>query len=535
MPRWSMSLALVGSFVVSVASIVVEAVAAPGTGAPEAAASVTVDLDRDGVGDRVWVDAEGSVMVERERGAPVRVPLEGGGGPVVAAAVEVAPGAAGGGQVGVLAWARFAAPAGTAAPVGAGAPAPDMGRHERGEGVLLGWREGEVVELWRGAVGPVGADGRYEVHVGVEGARLYRYESRPDVRRCDGGTARLFPRAWDARAGRFRAIYAPVEMPSGAPVVPARPAPPAGMAAGVASSFRTRSASTYEGAADAGALVVPRELDDGDPGTVWREGLGGDGRGEFITLGTGLPEAEVAAIRLIPGDAGSPTRFRKGNRLRRAGVLVGREAFWIELAQDPVRAGTAPATPYWAVLPAPVRAQCVTVIIDSVYPGAGARAGAGDTALAELAVLTTLDLAPGGAEGELVAAVRAGGPRARAAGRALVGRGAAATAAVLGALAEIGADGGAAAAGAAEPAGPGGRAGGAGDDGARLRLLRVLAQLGDPAGAAELGAGMAAAATPAADRADFAAALAAMGEAAVPVLAGLLADDTAPEPARVSA
>lgn len=522
--RRSLSLILASALAIPGASAAQEP-ATPATPATPAA-ELAFDVNGDGAPDRVRVEPPGAVHVTLSNGRELRVHLDAPPGTLRAARLAADAGPAYGGRRVIIATGIFAieSPAQPGARAdgepGAGIPAqpgpgPEMrgSRHERRLALVLTWRESALVPLWQGPVGPRGRDGDHEVRVETSPLGLLRYQFRPDVQRCDGQPAYLSPEVWDFRSGRFRPVYNLPRIPDGAPVLTARRQAPAGVDGPVTSSFRTRAASTQAGAADAGDLAPPRELDDGDPATAWRERLGGDGRGEFITLTTTLPGAQVAAVRLIPGDASSPDMFRRSNRLRRAGLLVGDRAFWIEIPGDPAGDPSAsPALPYWVLLPEPVPARCVTLVLDTVYPGASARSPrTGDTALSELAVLTTLDLDPAGAEVALVARVRAGGEDGRAGARLLAERGPRATAAVLQAL-EAG----------VPPV-------------ERLRLRRVLARIGDPAGAAELVEGVAAETTPAADRDDFAAALVRMGDDAVTPLAGLLADEQAASPARRAA
>ncbi len=493
---------------------------------------MAADVDGDGDDDEIRIEPPGALIITTSRGASSRLPLDDARGALRAS--ELALSRDRKGQLIIVAQGFFdAPPTNTTTPATpptsnpsttAGADdddplrhPPDLLRHRHGVALLAAWRGGRLVELWRGPVGAQGAHGEYRVHLEATAQRIWRYQTRPEVRRCDGRAGYLFPEAWD---GQFRPIYNLPRVPADAPLIQAQRQPPAGVSGAPASSFRSRAASTQAGARDAGELAPPRELDDGDVTTVWRESLGGDGRGEFITFGSNIDAPRVAAIRIIPGDASSPTRFRRANRLRRAGLLIGAEvAYRVAWPDDPGRDPEAAAgAPYWLVLPQPVAASCVTLVIESVYPGdppAGAgraRAGGGETAIAELSVLTELDLTPGGSEAALVALVVAGEGPGRRAARLLAERGQAGAEATLAALADP-------ARSAAE----------------QLRLRRVLAKLGDPAGAGELVEGMAAVTTPDADRADFGAALAAMGTAAVPVLAALLVDAEAPDDARAAA
>lgn len=494
------------------------------------------DVDGDGAADRIRIEQPGVVHIALARGRALRERIDAPPGTLRHATVSADAGPAYGDRRVVVVTATFAtgpAVPATASPdaelpgPGAGAgpaadaplPVPGARRGERSVALVLAWQERALTRLWQGPVGWRG-DGEHSVHVAITPLGLLRYQARAEVARCDGQPVYLYPEAWDFRSGSFRPVYNAPRLPADAPVLTAAPDPPsnAGNAGNTgdaaASSFRTRAASAQAGAASAGDLVPPRELDDRDPGTVWRETLGGNGRGEIITLSTTLPQAAVAAVRIVPGDAGSAERFRRANRLHRVGLLVGKErAFWVDFPTDPARAQKPVDTAWWVILPAPVPAQCVTLVLDSVYPGTAASSPrTGDTVIAELAVLTTLDLAPEGAEAALIDRVRAGGAAGRSAARLLAQRGPAAVAAVRRAL---------------EP--------GTLTDAERLRLRLVLAEIGDPATAPELAEGLADERASAAERRDFLRALVRLGSDAVPALAAVLVDEKAALPGRTSA
>jgi len=250
--------------------------------------------------------------------------------------------------------------------------------------------------IWSGLTGPRDADGEASLYVEVTPERIFEYQTAEQVSRCDGQPVRLFPRAWDFEAGRFRPIVSPLPPLAATKLTAVRddPAMPAGRPLG---GFHFVAASTTSAAgADARGLGAPTALDDGDPRTVWSEGLGGDGRGEFLTARAVSGPYHVRGLRIVPGDASSPAAFKARNRIKALAVAFGPEPerrFEIEFPQDPAAGGPAKATaPYWVALPAPVETACVTVVIRDVYRGseAGPRAG-GTTAIADLAVFTDLD------------------------------------------------------------------------------------------------------------------------------------------------
>jgi hypothetical protein len=356
-------------------------------------ARAAADVDGDGAADVIRVETPGVLVVERGRGTALTMSL----GEIRGATLS-----AGG-------------------PRGAVAIAATVTRAQGTEAIALAWQRGELVTLWRGAAGPIGRDGEHEVVVEATTRGLVRYQTRRDIVRCDRTPARLFVEGWDGARGAFRPVRGEPGVSDDLPVLTAGPT------AGPTRSlvFRATAASTAPGVDEASALPVPTALDDGDPATVWREGRGGDGRGEFVTFTAALPSAAVA-LRIVPAASAG----RDGmNRVARIAVVTTGTAFWIDVP-DPVRTGAPVGQAYTARFPEPVRTGCVTVVLSTVHRGAGAPAGGGDTAIADLAILGDADLAPGGAEPALAAQVAAGGPGAAAAARVLARRGATGAAAL---------------------------------------------------------------------------------------------------------
>ncbi len=80
--------------------------------------------------------------------------------------------------------------------------------------------------------------------------------------------------------------------------------------------FHFVAASTTRGAgSDARGLTAPLELDDGNPATSWAEGLGGDGRGEFLTARAAATGYPIRGLRILPGDGASLQAFHAKNRV----------------------------------------------------------------------------------------------------------------------------------------------------------------------------------------------------------------------------
>lgn len=508
------------------------ALAVPGSGpayaqnGSPAVAEKRVDVDGDGALDLVRIDnpAAVSVLFTRPAGqqiAPIWKPFAAAVGTPVAGRIAVGTGKAFSGRTVIVAEVEFA---------GTGRRGPLRGRAARtGQAMVLAFTAGssKADKLWEGSIGAQGRDGEYRIRVEAAPFGLVRYQERSDVRRCDRQPAYLFPQGFDYKRRKFRNIASPVRIPASAPTIVATPAAPGqgaqpgGRASGPiaatpAVAFRSKSVSAQAYAEHAGMLTPPRELDDGDPQTIWSEHTGGNGRGLFITLTSPMDAPEIVALRFIPGDASSRTAFAQKNRLRRLGLIVGgKHAFWISIPSDPARSRT-PLAPLFATLPEGISGRCVTVVLDDVYSGRGARSKrSGETSISDLAVITDLDLSQGGPESLLIQRVVAGGAGADASARMLQRRGGNAVAAIVDALDGTGEVGGV--------------------DGelapdAALRLRRVLARLGDPAAAGQLAIGLGAANISVADARVFRSALTRMGRAAVAALATVLQDAQA-EPA----
>ena len=256
--------------------------------------------------------------------------------------------------------------------------------------------------IWAGLTGARDADGETSVWVEATPERVIEYQTAAQVSRCDGAPPRLFPRAYDFAAGRFRPIVSPIPAPAPTTLIARRgdSTMPAGRPL---ADFHFVGASTTRGAgADARALTAPLELDDGNPATSWAEGLGGDGRGEFLTARAAATGYAVRGLRIFPGDGASLAALRAHNRVKKLQVAFGpavEQRFDVEIAGDPAGSETHWREPYWVAFPKPVASGCLTVTITAVTPGTEASPpqSYGTTAIGELAVFTEAD-GPGGAE-----------------------------------------------------------------------------------------------------------------------------------------
>lgn len=265
--------------------------------------------------------------------------------------------------------------------------------------------------IWTGVAGARDLDGEVAVAVEVSADRIVEYQTAAQITRCDGQTARLFPRAWDFQARRFRPVVSVVPDPPAQKLVARRGLPdmPAGRPI---SGFRWTGASTTLAAgSDARALSAPSALDDGNPATVWAEGLGGDGLGEFLTARSSAGGYPVRGLRIVPGDASTPAAWRGKNRVKRLSLFLGpapEQQFDVELAEDAAADATRWRQPFWVALPKPIVSSCVTVVLTDVTAGGEAAPpkNFGTTAIADIDVFTELD-GPAGSD-RLVADVALG-------------------------------------------------------------------------------------------------------------------------------
>jgi hypothetical protein len=292
-----------------------------------------------------------------------------------------------------------------------------------GEETIVFERRGSWQELVRGPTGPVGTDSEYAIAIGAATNGIYRYQTRPGIRRCDGKPTYLFAEGWKDKKFR-RLSKLPTEVPDTAPVIAAHldaAAPPASLL------YQARVASHEPGATDAGALAIPTELDDGKPTTFWREDFTkGAGEGQFFTFEPRFGAARATQLRIVPGNPTSPQTVRAFNRPKRLAIVGATGAWHVDLP-DAMLDGLGAA--YVADLPTPIDG-CVTVVLESTYGPDD-----GQTAIAELEVFADGER-NGGGEAALAHVVAEGKDGVKIATQGLARRGAAAAAAIEAELAK---------------------------------------------------------------------------------------------------
>ena len=128
--------------------------------------------------------------------------------------------------------------------------------------------------IWAGLTGARDADGETSIWVEATPERVIEYQTAAQVNRCDGAPPRLFPRAYDFAAGRFRPIVSPIPAPAPTTLVARRgdPAMPAGRPL---ADFHFVGASTTRGAgADARGADRAAGAGRREPGDVVGRGAG---------------------------------------------------------------------------------------------------------------------------------------------------------------------------------------------------------------------------------------------------------------------
>ena len=297
-------------------------------------------------------------------------------------------------------------------------------------------------------LGGVGLDREYSIAVDALPEGVFRYQTRHDVRRCDGKPAYLFAERLDAPKGAPAAppiaIGAAQQLTAN---VDANAAAPGGAVAAPL-VYHARAASHQPGAPHAGALAIPRELDDGSLASVWLEKLPNAGEGQFFTFTPRVEGARARTIRIVPGWPRSTQVMRSHNRPRGLAIVTANDAWRVEL---PDAADKPLGTAFVIELPRPIEG-CVTVILESVH----GRPQGGTTAIAELEVYAEGER-DGGGEALLARIVATGKGGDTAAAAALARRGASAATALEAELAKTT------------------------DAGARRRLVNALAKIPDPA------------------------------------------------------
>jgi HEAT repeat protein len=242
---------------------------------------------------------------------------------------------------------------------------------------------------------------------GDGGSRVLVGEIREDLRICGQAETLLAPRGLDpqsmtlrgasvqrlGRDARDRAIKiaaSPRGGPADAPLAPLLVA--------------TGASSTSAGA--------PRALTDGDPDTTWSEARPGDGHGELVAM-RAPSEVPIARLAITVSPAASTAKRDANGAAPRSFFLVtDTQTFAVTLPDD---GWGRPGATYDIPLPEPIRASCLTLVLDDAY--------ARDVehpvvTIAELRAYSAFD-GPSATLASVAAALSGGGPRAEAAAAVL--------------------------------------------------------------------------------------------------------------------
>ncbi len=302
-------------------------------------ATLAKDVDGDGSADKIELDASGELRIESKRsGGKIATPVRGSAKLVAAHARNV----------------------------------PTVLVLTDSEGFVYQRIGGAWKQATKIAIGGVGLDADYSVALDVTDDGVYRYQTRPDFRRCDGKPTYLFAERFDG--GKFQAVSTlPTFMPANVPAVRARAEERTLQSP---FNYKARFSSYQVGAPDAGALAKPVELDDGNAATLWREELPGPGEGQFFTYVPRMPNAKAKQIRFVPAKA------KGALRPTRLGVVSAQGAWHVDLPETGVKDPV-----YVADLPVALDG-CVTIVIESASGGNGA------TTIAELQVWSDNESGP---------------------------------------------------------------------------------------------------------------------------------------------
>ena len=260
---------------------------------------------------------------------------------------------------------------------------PIMGEGPKREEVWVAELPAKNV-IWWDEAGARDVDGETSLQPVVTEKGIEEFQSAARLSRCDGVPAQLFKRAWDFGSHHFRPE--PPALPSAAPstIKAHRGGALAGKPMG---GFHFHAASSSAGAqGDARRLSAPAAVNDSDPTTVWTADAH-QGRGEFFTARSSAG-FDITGLRILPGDTRSAQAFSSAARPRRLTLLFGRgadQSLDVDLVEDSDGGAKRFAQPFSIVLPKPVAASCLTVMIRDVTSGRGAMA------ITDMAVMTEID------------------------------------------------------------------------------------------------------------------------------------------------
>jgi HEAT repeat protein len=258
--------------------------------------------------------------------------------------------------------------------------------------------------LWSGvtgfATGEEGERAGEAVDVpGEAGGFIVVGEVREDLRICSQTRTLLTPRVLDPKSMTFRGAtmqrLPADERDDAEPIVAS--ARGGALDAPLARLLLATGAST--------AIGAPSAMTDGDPATAWSEGRPGDGHGEFVTM-RAPAEVPIARLAITP----APTTLTPHGAAPRTFFLVtGKRTIAVTLPED---AWMHPGASYDIPLVEPIRASCISLVLDRSYMRPSEPHP--EVTIAELTAYSELDH-PGATLREVADALAGGGARADAA------------------------------------------------------------------------------------------------------------------------
>lgn len=332
-------------------------------------ATITTDLDGDGLAETVSLDAKGVLSGKGGRGGQDKVSFgvnektaQMMDGPLLTSATMQSHTLRTGGTVLLATAQRLKGPKYALAAV---------------------WRNEKWFPIHTGSVGPVGSDGEYSMFIEFSGGELVRFQTTPSVARCDGEQRLFLERFSMENDGAIPGRWLP--WPEGcfpdstsSQNLEVLTTAPSGFSKPSFGAYRLVGGSRQTGVARADLLTAPHELDDGSDRTAWR--LDHPASGTFFTWRSESRGRLLRAIRIIaaPTKIGTlPTQMLLS--------LPDKRHFSFSLSSGSPSSGRT-SGPFWVVLPQPVPTDCVSLTITGTATNNG-----DSTALAEVNLYSDLD------------------------------------------------------------------------------------------------------------------------------------------------
>ncbi len=279
---------------------------------------------------------------------------------------------------------------------------PSRARADVAWEAIVAGRESAV--LWSGVTGfASGEEGERAGEAvdlpGEDGGFVVLGEMREDLRICGQTRTLLTPRVLDPKSMTFRGatmqrLSADAREDAEPIVASARAASPD---APLARLLLATGASTAVGA--------PSAMTDGDATTAWSEGRPGDGHGEFVTM-RAAAEVPIARLAITPAPTTLPPH---GAAPRTFYLVTDTRTIAVTLPED---AWMHPGASYDVPLVEPIRASCVSLVLDKAYTRSSEPHP--EVTIAELTAYSEFDHA-GATLNEVASALAGGGARANAA------------------------------------------------------------------------------------------------------------------------